>query len=79
MASPFPRLTTPHFFAPIKRCAFSLSGAKKRQLPKTVKCHLQSSKLLKLPPKGGYRTCRMKFFAKKGKKNWIFLVFLSIM
>jgi len=36
MASPFPRLTTPHFFAPVKRFAFSLSGAKKRQLPRTL-------------------------------------------
>jgi len=36
MASPFPRLTTPHFFVPVKRCAFSLSGAKKRQLPRTL-------------------------------------------
>jgi len=36
MASPFPRLTAPHFFAPVKRCAFSLSGAKKRQLPRTL-------------------------------------------
>jgi len=36
MASPFPRLTTPHFFAPLKRFAFFLSGAKKRQLPRTL-------------------------------------------
>jgi len=36
MASPFPRLTTPHFFAPVKCCAFFLSGAKKRQLPRTL-------------------------------------------
>jgi len=36
MASPFPRLTAPHFFAPVKCCAFSLSGAKKRQLPRTL-------------------------------------------
>jgi len=36
MASPFPRLTAPHFFAPVKRYAFSLSGAKKRQLPRTL-------------------------------------------
>jgi hypothetical protein len=26
----------PHFFTPVKRLAFSLSGAKKRQLPRTL-------------------------------------------
>jgi len=36
MASPFPRLTPSHFFAPVKCFAFSLSGAKKNQLPRTL-------------------------------------------
>jgi len=36
MASPFPRLTAPHFFAPVKHFVFFLSGAKKRQLPRTL-------------------------------------------
>jgi len=36
MASPFTRLTTPHFFVPVKRFAFFLSGTKKRQLPITL-------------------------------------------
>jgi len=26
----------PHFFVPVKRFAFSLSGTKKRQLPRTL-------------------------------------------
>jgi hypothetical protein len=28
--------STPHFFAPVKCCAFSLSGTKKRHLPRTL-------------------------------------------
>ena len=36
MASPFPRLIPPHFFAPVKHFVFSFSGAKKRQLPRTL-------------------------------------------
>jgi len=28
--------TTPHFFVPVKHFVFSLSGAKKRQLPRTL-------------------------------------------
>jgi len=36
MAPPFPRLTTPHFFVPVKHFVFSLSGTKKRQLPRTL-------------------------------------------
>ena len=45
MALPFPRLTTPHFFVPVKCFAFSLSGAKKRQLPRTL-CDIELSNLL---------------------------------
>jgi len=33
-AIPTPHCTT--FFVPVKCCAFSLSGAKKRQLPRTL-------------------------------------------
>jgi len=36
MALPFPRLTTPHFFVPVKHFVFSFSGTKKRQLPRTL-------------------------------------------